>query len=68
MSTRFPQFTKPVVLVWGMADRCFTVSLAKRMDALFPNSTLIEVPGAKTFVSLDEPGAVIDAVAGVGAK
>ena len=67
VSTRFPQFTKPVVLVWGMADRCFTPSLAKRMDALFPNSTLIEVPGAKTFVSLDEPGAVIDAVAGAGA-
>jgi len=66
VSTRFPQFTKPVVLVWGMADRCFTPSLARRMDALFANSTLVEVPGARTFVSLDEPAAVIDAVAGVG--
>ena len=35
--------------------------------ALFPNSTLIEVPDARTFVSLDKPEAVIDAVAAVGA-
>ena len=38
-----------------------------RLAALFPNSTLIEVPDARTFVSLDKPEAVIDAVAAVGA-
>ncbi|OSC39754.1 alpha/beta fold hydrolase [Mycobacterium decipiens] len=67
VSTRFPQFTKPVTLVWGMGDRCFTPSLARRLAALFPNSTMIEVPGAKTFVALDNPLAVIDAIATVGA-
>jgi len=30
---------------------------------LFPNSSLIEVAGAKTFVSLDDPEAVIEAIA-----
>lgn len=68
VSTRFPRFTKPVTLVWGMRDRCFTPSLAKRMAALFPNATMIEVPGAKTFVALDNPAAVVDAIATVGAQ
>jgi len=63
VSTRFPQFTKPVTLVWGQADRCFKPSLGRRMAELFPNSSLIEVAGAKTFVSLDDPEAVIEAIA-----
>jgi pimeloyl-ACP methyl ester carboxylesterase len=63
VSTRFPRFTKPVTLVWGQRDRCFKPSLATRMAALFPNSTLIEVNDAKTFVSLDNPRAVVDAIA-----
>jgi pimeloyl-ACP methyl ester carboxylesterase len=67
VSTRFGQFAKPVTLVWGMQDRCFTPSLAKRMAALFPNATMIEVPGAKTFVALDNPSAVIEAIGTVGA-
>jgi hypothetical protein len=37
------------------------------LAALFDNSTLIEVPGARTFVSLDAPAAVVDAVVAVGA-
>lgn len=67
VATRLPRFTKPVTLVWGQRDRAFTPSLGSRLAALFPNSTLIEVPGARTFVSLDNPNAVIDAIAAVGA-
>jgi pimeloyl-ACP methyl ester carboxylesterase len=67
VSTRFPRFTKPVVLVWGQRDRAFKPSLGRRMAELFPNSSLIEVPDAKTFVSLDDPGSVVDAIAAVGA-
>jgi pimeloyl-ACP methyl ester carboxylesterase len=67
VATRFPRFTKPVTLVWGMRDRCFTPDLAHRMAALFPDSSLIEVPGARTFVALDDPAAVVDAIATVGA-
>jgi pimeloyl-ACP methyl ester carboxylesterase len=68
ISTRLPHFTKPVTLVWGQRDRCFTPALGRRLAALFGNSTLIEVPDARTFVSLDKPAAVIDAVATIGAK
>jgi pimeloyl-ACP methyl ester carboxylesterase len=67
VATRLPRFTKPVTLVWGQRDRCFTPSLGRRLAELFSNGTLVEVPDAKTFVSLDEPGAVIDAIAAINA-
>jgi pimeloyl-ACP methyl ester carboxylesterase len=66
VSTRLHRFTKPVTIVWGQRDRAFTPSLGRRLAALFPTSTLIEVPDSRTFVSLDAPSAVIDAIATVG--
>jgi pimeloyl-ACP methyl ester carboxylesterase len=68
VATRLPRFTKPVTIVWGMADRCFTPSLGRRLAALFPNAAMVEVPGARTFVALDAPRAVVDAIATVGAR
>jgi pimeloyl-ACP methyl ester carboxylesterase len=67
VATRLPRFAKPVTLVWGMADRAFTPALGRRLAAVFPNATMVEVPGARTFVSLDAPAAVVDAIATVGA-
>jgi len=67
VSTRLHRFTKPVTLVWGQGDRCFTPALGRRLAAEFPNATLVEVPQARTFVSLDAPAAVVDAIATVGA-
>jgi pimeloyl-ACP methyl ester carboxylesterase len=67
VATRLPRFTKPVTLVWGQRDRCFTPGLGRRLAGVFSNAKLIEVPGAKTFVSLDQPGAVIDAIAEITA-
>jgi pimeloyl-ACP methyl ester carboxylesterase len=68
VSTRFSRFTKPVTLVWGQRDRCFTPALGLQLASQFPNSALIEVPNARTFVALDNPSAVIAAVASVGAQ
>lgn len=59
---RLHRFTKPVSLVWGQRDRCFTPELGRRLAALFPASTLIEVDDARTFVSLDNPDAVVAAI------
>jgi pimeloyl-ACP methyl ester carboxylesterase len=64
VATRLPRFTKPVTLVWGQSDRCFTPSLGRRLAGVFSNGKLIEVPDAKTFVAIDNPEAVIDAIAG----
>ncbi len=63
VATRLPRFDKPVTLVWGQLDRCFSPNLGRRLAGAFGNAKLIEVPDAKTFVSLDNPGAVIDAIA-----
>ena len=68
VATRLPRFAKPVSIVWGMADRSFTPSLGRRLAALFPNATMVEVPGARTFVALDAPKSVVDAIATVGAR
>jgi len=68
VATRLPRFAKPVTIVWGMADRCFTPALGRRLAALFPNATMVEVPGARTFVALDDPAAVVDAISTVRAR
>ncbi|NMD57847.1 MULTISPECIES: alpha/beta fold hydrolase [Tsukamurella] len=57
----------PVTLVWGTADRAFTPALGRRLAAAFgqdrPGGTrFLEVDGARTFVSLDEPQAVVRAI------
>ncbi len=68
VATALPQFSKPVTVVWGQADRCFTPSLGRRLAELFPNGTLIEVPDAKTFVALDVPATVISAIEKIGSS
>jgi pimeloyl-ACP methyl ester carboxylesterase len=63
VAARLTRFDKPVTLVWGQGDRVFTPGLGRRLAKVFSNGKLVEVPGAKTFVSLDNPQAVIDAIA-----
>lgn len=65
VATRLPRFTKPVTLVWGQRDRCFTPGLGRRLAELFSNGKLIEVHDAKTFVALDKPGTLIDAITSI---
>jgi pimeloyl-ACP methyl ester carboxylesterase len=67
---RLPELRIPALLVWGTADRFFTVEDAQRLAALIPDSKLVEVPGARTFLPLDRPELLaeeIAAFAGVGA-
>ncbi|BBY18820.1 alpha/beta fold hydrolase [Mycolicibacterium litorale] len=65
---QLPGFTGPVRVVWGMRDRCFTPALGRRLAAAFPDATMVEVPHASTFVALDAPDAVADAVEAVSAQ
>jgi pimeloyl-ACP methyl ester carboxylesterase len=62
VATRLPRFTKPVSVVWGMRDRSFTPALGRRLAAQFPRSSWTEVPTASTFVALDAPHAVVEAI------
>ncbi len=62
VSTRFGTFPKPVQIVWGDDDRFFKISLAEKLAAAFPNGTLTTVPGGRTFISMEFPELVADAI------
>ncbi len=57
------RFGGPALLVWGDADRFFTSSLAERLSAAFADARIERIAGGKTFVQLDRPEAVADAIA-----
>ena len=59
---KLPDLAIPVLLVWGAEDKFFTLEDGRRLAELIPDSTMVEVAGAKTFVSLDEPAQVADAI------
>lgn len=64
VANRLTRFGKPVTLVWGQGDVVFKPSLGRRLAGVFSNATLIEVSRSRTFVSMDQPDALVNAVAG----
>jgi pimeloyl-ACP methyl ester carboxylesterase len=65
VSTRLRRFTKPVVLLWGDADRFFPIDLGHRLRETFPAARLVEIPSGRTFFPLDEPQRVADEIRSV---
>jgi pimeloyl-ACP methyl ester carboxylesterase len=63
VSTRLNRYDGPVTIVWGTADRAFTTKLGRRLQRAFGNADFVEVPNAKTLVSLDAPRQLADAIA-----
>jgi pimeloyl-ACP methyl ester carboxylesterase len=59
-----PQFGRPVLLVWGDACGFFPMAHAQRLASQFPHATLVPVAGAKTWVPVDNPAALAEAIAG----
>ncbi len=57
-----PRFDRPVLLVWGDACDFFPIEHAHRLASELPRATLVEVPGAKTWVPVDNPAAVVGAI------
>jgi pimeloyl-ACP methyl ester carboxylesterase len=58
-----PRFDRPVLLIWGESCGFFPMAGARRLASEFPRATLVSVPGAKTWVPIDDPAAVTDAIA-----
>lgn len=58
VSTRLHRFTRPVLLLWGSADRFFTLALARRLQSVLPGARLVPVEGGRTFLPLDQPARV----------
>ena len=57
-----PRFDRPVLLIWGESCDFFPITAAQRLASEFPSATLVSVPGAKTWVPIDNPAAVADAM------
>jgi pimeloyl-ACP methyl ester carboxylesterase len=57
-----PRFDRPVLLVWGESCDFFPIEDARRLASDFPEATLVSVPGAKTWVPVDNPAAVAEAI------
>jgi pimeloyl-ACP methyl ester carboxylesterase len=57
-----PRFDRPVLLIWGESCGFFRMTDAQRLASDFPHATLVPVPGAKTWVPVDNPGAVADGI------
>jgi pimeloyl-ACP methyl ester carboxylesterase len=65
VSTRLRGFAGPVVLVWGTGDRIFSIDLGRRLRDAFADARLVEVEDGRTFVPLDEPQRLADAILAV---
>ena len=53
--SRLGEFEKPVLICWAPDDPFFTLAMGRRLAEAFPDARLVEVPGARTFVALDQP-------------
>jgi pimeloyl-ACP methyl ester carboxylesterase len=60
---RLRSFERPVLLAWGTKDRFFKLSHAERLASALPDARIVEIGDAKTFVQLDRPDAVAEAIA-----
>jgi pimeloyl-ACP methyl ester carboxylesterase len=57
-----PGFDRPVLLIWVEECEFFPMAGARRLASEFPRATLVPVPGAKTWVPVDNPAAVAEAI------
>ena len=59
---RLESFQSPALLVWAPEDKVFPLSYAERLAEAMPDARITEVPGAGTFVALDQPERVASAI------
>ena len=53
---------RPVQLIWGMQDWCFTPACLERLQAIFPQARVRRIETAGHYVIEDEPQMVIETV------
>ena len=57
-----PHFDRPVLLIWGDSCEFFPIAHARRLLSDLPLAALLPVPGAKTWVPVDNPLAVAEGI------
>jgi pimeloyl-ACP methyl ester carboxylesterase len=60
---RLASFERPALVAWAPEDRFFRIAYAERLAEAIPNARIERIPGAKTFVALDQPERLADAIA-----
>ncbi len=60
----FPNFRRPVLIVWGKNDLFFSARYAVRLQQDFPDATLEFVSPSRAFVPEDQPDALARHIAG----
>ncbi|HEX5984273.1 MAG TPA: alpha/beta hydrolase [Solirubrobacterales bacterium] len=53
----------PIRLLWATGDRVFPISYAERLAGEAGNASVVPIPDARTFVSLDQPARVAQEIA-----
>jgi pimeloyl-ACP methyl ester carboxylesterase len=55
-------FDRPTLFAWAPEDRWFKVEHADKLAASMPNARVERIPDAKTFVSIDQPDRLAEAI------
>jgi pimeloyl-ACP methyl ester carboxylesterase len=53
----------PLLLAWAPGDKYFPISYAERLSNEAGNAKLVRIPGAKTFLALDQPARLAEEIA-----
>ena len=53
----------PILLTWAPGDKFFPLKYAERLARETPNARMVQIPGAGTFVALDQPQRLADEIA-----
>jgi pimeloyl-ACP methyl ester carboxylesterase len=61
-SANLRSFEGPVLFAWGSSDRFFPITDARRLAATMPDARVVEISDAKTFVALDQPQRLAEAI------
>jgi pimeloyl-ACP methyl ester carboxylesterase len=56
------RFGKPTLFAWAPEDRWFKVEHAERLAASMPDARVERIPDSKTFVSIDQPERLAEAI------
>ena len=54
----------PILLTWAPGDRVFPLKFAEKLATETPNARLVQIPGSRTFVPIDQPQRLADEIAG----
>ncbi|HSZ41495.1 MAG TPA: hypothetical protein VK817_16185 [Trebonia sp.] len=57
-------FKRPALIAWAAGDRVMPPEHGKRLAALLPNATLVEIADSYTLIPLDQPTALTRALRG----